>query len=175
MRRACIALASLILVAACSAASGDLAPAPETCFLAFDAQFAGYTSWTSYAYDADASTAGNVHFSGPRVEYIEPLPPHGSTAFPVGTLIVKYISGINQDSHRVFAMAKRGCDFNAGGAKGWEFFELTDTSPPTILWRGTAPPAGESYFGDPSGCNTCHAACSDNDSVCSAKIRLGSD
>jgi hypothetical protein len=160
---------------ACSGATSGDADAGDVCFEAFQADLTDFRAWTSYSYDVDAAIAGNVHFTGPRTEWIRKTPPHGSTAFPVGTLIVKEIYGVDQDSHHIFAMAKRGCGFNAGGAAGWEFFELSegldDRQPLTILWRGTAPPAGETYAGN-SGCNVCHAACTDNDSVCSPNIRL---
>jgi hypothetical protein len=70
-------------------------------------------------------------------------------------------------------MAKRGCGFNAAGARGWEWMELSETPDGvTVVWRGLGPPAGEVYGGDPAGCNSCHAACSDNDSVCSSPLRL---
>jgi hypothetical protein len=78
-------------------------------------------------------------------------------------------------NHHLFAMVKRGCGFNAGGAFGWEFMELTEhAGGADVLWRGVGPPAGETYGGDPNGCNSCHAGCSGNDSVCSSKLRLSS-
>jgi hypothetical protein len=159
--------------AACSAASADpSSPDPAGCFLAFNPQFDGFRSWTAFHYDGGDDGAG-VHVSGPRVEYIEQAPPHGSASFPVGTLIVKEVGIDDPANHHLFAMVKRGCGFNAGGATGWEWMEL-DEAPPgaTIRWRGGAPPAGETYAGAPAGCNSCHAACTDNDSVCSAYIRL---
>ena len=33
--------------------------------------------------------AGSIHNAGPRMAYMNKLPPHGSTEFPVGTIIVK--------------------------------------------------------------------------------------
>jgi hypothetical protein len=41
-----------------------------------------------------------------------------------------------------------------------------------VVWRGVGPPSGEAYGGDPTACNTCHAAARDNDSVLSSRIRL---
>mgnify|MGYP001550112068 CR=1 FL=1 len=69
---------------------------------------------------------------------------------------------------------KRGGDFNGGGAKNWEWFELTE-NPVTIVWRGFGPPVGDTYGGDRNGCNSCHVTCgSTNDYVCSAQLQLGS-
>ena len=90
--------------------------------------------------------------------------PSGSPEFPVGTAIVEVrASGI------IFAAVKRGADFNATGAKNWEWFELLETPDVVIKWRGVGPPAGEMYGGDPNGgCNACHTRCGGtNDYVCS--------
>jgi hypothetical protein len=158
-----------LLAAACTDGGGS----DSSCFLAFNAQVAGFRSWTSFSFDGGTEDA-SVHIAGPRTEYINDLPPHASTTFPVGTIIVKEVGANDPANHHLFAMVKRGCDFNAGGAVGWEFMELQEGTTTSIIWRGVGPPAGENYGGDPNGCNGCHAACSDNDSVCSSAIRLSS-
>jgi hypothetical protein len=174
-----IALAALVVgaaIAACSSGEGDsssISASSNSCFLAFAAQFDGFRSWTSYHYEGTDEGDGGVHVAGPRTEYVNRPPPRGSTAFPVGTIIVKEVGAGDPANHHLFAMAKRGCDFNAQGAKDWEWIELTEAAPgATVLWRGVGPPAGETYGGDPTGCNSCHAACTDNDSVCSTRVRL---
>jgi hypothetical protein len=175
---ACL-LASLAVAAAipaCSSGGGDPA---DACFQAFVPQLASFRSWTSYAYQGttqgDPQSFVAVHTSGPRTEYINTAPPHGSTAFPEGTIIVKELGANDPPNHHLFTMVKRGCGFNAGGAKGWEWMEIKeDGSGVSILWRGAEPPAGEAYSSDASSCNSCHTGCTDNDSVCSPKIRLAS-
>lgn len=170
------ALATLLVVAGGAACGGNAdASSSESsgCFLAFNTQYDGFRSWKSYAYDGGSEGDAGVHIAGPRTEYVNELPPDGSTSFPVGTMIVKEVGADDPPNHHLFAMVKRGCDFNANGAKGWEFMEVQEQpSGATLVWRGVGPPAGENYGGDPNGCNSCHAACSDNDSVCSAQIRL---
>jgi hypothetical protein len=168
------ALVSAGAAAACS--GGDASPAGDAgdrCFVAFAPQFDGFRSWTSYRYTSPtADDASSVHISGPRTEYIKQAPPHGSTAFPLATTIVKEVGADDPANHHIFAMVKRGCGFNPPVA-GWEWMELTEVSGgATILWRGAAPPAGENYGGDNAGCDSCHGACSDNDRVCSPVIRL---
>jgi hypothetical protein len=172
-------VASAALAGACSGSSSEASTSSDAgggCFVAFDATFDGFRSWTSYAYDAPTEGDAGVHIAGPRTEYILAAPPHGSASFPVGTVIVKEVGANDPLVHHIFAMVKRGCGYNAGGAAGWEWMEIQEQAPGSkILWRGSAPPAGESYAGAAGGCNECHTACSDNDDVCSQYIRLAND
>jgi hypothetical protein len=167
----------LSISAACGSGDGGKDAASNEdpgCFLAFNSKFDGFRSWQSYEYDADAATLGGaaVHVAGPRTEYINQQPDPGSE-FPVGTVIVKEVGAQDPANYHLFAMVKRGCNFNSSGARGWEFMEVKEQgSGATIIWRGVGPPAGEKYGGDANGCNSCHAACSDNDSICSTKLRL---
>lgn len=73
-----------------------------------------------------------------------------------------------------FAMVKRSATFNAQGAKGWEWFELTeDDDVVAIGWRGLGAPDGENYGGDPAGsCNGCHQMAVRNDYVLSNVLQL---
>jgi hypothetical protein len=72
-------------------------------------------------------------------------------------------------------MAKRGGDYNARGAQGWEWFELKaqlDGSW-TIAWRGITPPEGCGYSGIAGGgCNICHTGAIANDYVQTEGLRL---
>jgi hypothetical protein len=81
-------------------------------------------------------------------------------------------------------MAKRGGDYNAEGALGWEWFDLdlTESGGVAVDWRGPVPPEGRGYecaLGeDDAGsegvgdCNTCHGAAEANDFVLSPVLQL---
>lgn len=158
--------ALLVLVAAC----GTSEPTSSDTFIAFSSTFAPFRTWTHVHSDGPADDGTYpADVLGPREQYINELPPPGATAFPVGTAIVEV-----RQTGIIFAGVKRGGGFNAGGATGWEWFELTE-DPVAILWRGVGPPAGDTYGGDPDGgCNACHARCgAGNDFVCSAQLPLG--
>jgi hypothetical protein len=162
---------------------GDEGDAGENeCFYALSADFENFTSWQHYHLDA-SFIPNNVHASGPRDVYINQCPDAGATEFPVGTIIVKVIGQPNQTVPGVFAQVKHGCGYNQAGASGWEWFDLltplnggADAGPGnsvSILWQGLTPPASMSYGGDPSECNTCHAAmASDNDSIITPALQL---
>lgn len=144
------------------------------CDVAFNSAFADFRTWTSYVHDGPAPDDGGVHVAGHRTEYLNQKPPHGSTTFPVGTIVVKEVGDVDAGTHHLFSMVKRGCDFNANGAKDWEWIEITEAggAAPHIIWRGVGPPSGEIYGGNPTSCNGCHQGCSANDSVCSSMIVL---
>lgn len=158
----------VLAVAACGGTEEN--PAGDT-FIAFSSTFAPFRTWTSFHSDGppdDGTSPPDV--LGPRTQYINQLPPHGSTEFPIGTIIVEAReSGLME----IFAGVKRGGIFNAGGATNWEWFEIKE-APVAIVWRGVGPPAGEKYGGDPNGgCNACHARCgAANDYVCSPSLQL---
>jgi hypothetical protein len=157
--------ALLLMAAACGGAGSG---SSDGGFIAFAADFQDYRSWQTFAYTADG---GTIHATGPVIEYVNKHAPAGASEFPLGTIIVKYDEAFDGG---VFAMVKRGGGYNANGADGWEWFDLNapDGGTVNIIWRGVGPPAGETYGGDPTACNVCHAAASDNDSVLSPKIRL---
>lgn len=144
------------------AAGASDAPA----FIAFSESFKDFTSWPSFYLGEVTPTTNEM--VGPRTVYINALPPAGSHEFPVGTIIVKAIQIGDPSMWQIFAMAKRGADFNALGAVGWEWFELSlKFDALNVLWRGNAPPNGMGYGGGVSGgvCNTCHGAAKANDYV----------
>ncbi len=147
-------------------------------FVAFPSDFASYESWTSYDLgggdggmigDACAHTA-NV----PRVAFMNESPAHGSTAFPVGTMIVKQIRVTSDPSTwQVFAMAKRGGGFNAGsGCEGWEWYGLFAPDAGTgFEWSGTEPNAGSPYASC-GACTSCHSSAQNNDCVFAPELSL---
>lgn len=161
---------ALALLAACS--GGGEAPAKGDVFIAFSSTFADYKTWTHVHSDGPAPGTQPDSVLGPREQYINEVPPPGSTEFPIGTIIVedRTTTGVT------FAGVKRGGNYNASGAVNWEWFELVTTPSVAIKWRGVGPPAGEQYGGDPDGgCNSCHAQCgATNDYVCSPYLQLAS-
>lgn len=161
------------LLASCAASpepSGDV-------FVAFASSFDPFHGWKSIAAvpppNAPTST---VHTAGSWTAYINAVPPKGSTQFPVGTIIVKETMEPDPAMRTTFAMVKRGGGYDAQGAIGWEWFELTNLASGgvRIVWRGVGPPAGEKYGGDPNGCNGCHGSAKANDYVWSQGFSLSS-
>jgi hypothetical protein len=169
---AAAAIAALAISTGCKSSAGP--DAGGSSFLALQATFTPYQTWTTFndpgpvddgTYPADVL--------GARIQYINTLPPHGSTEFPVGTVIVEQrLTG----TMHTLAAVKRGGGFNANGATNWEWFELSlATGAPTIVWRGIAPPVGDTYGGAGVDCNSCHMTCgASNDYVCSPKLQLAS-
>src|SRR4051812_16999284 len=143
----------------------------STTFIAFETDFKNFRQWQSFHFTNPSDIGGGVHTAGPRTEYINAMPAPGLTAFPVRTIIVKVIE---TDPPQIFAMVKRGGNYDPAGAVNWEWFELKELeSTVAIGWRGFGPPAGEKYGGDPSaGCSSCHTAAVANDYVQSPVIRL---
>jgi len=142
-------------------------------FLAFAKDFRGYHSWEAFDTTGAAELAG-IHDGSTVTEYINKIPPSGSTEFPLRTIVVKEATG-GTIPHELFAMVKRGGGFNSG-LPGWEWFELENLDDGTdsvkIVWHGFGPPDGESYGGDSTnGCNTCHFDCG-NDGVCAKELAL---
>ena len=104
-----VATASAGLFAASCSSSGESADggsgSPDggstSVYVPFIGDFCDYASWTTYV-EPDAggdgiiaksatTDGGFVHVAGGRIEHINKIPPHGSTEFPVGTIIVKEI------------------------------------------------------------------------------------
>jgi hypothetical protein len=181
MKRATLGACATLAVFACFVAmSGcgkkvephDLPrPAP---FIAFERDFQGFRDWIEVELPK-VEAQGVTHTEGEASEYINALPAAGKASFPVGTIIVKEVENEEKKTHKVFAMVKRGADYNQRGAPGWEWFELKQRADDSfaIAWRGINAPDGESYAGDPlGGCNSCHQLAAKNDYVKTATLRL---
>jgi hypothetical protein len=147
--------------------AGTSADAGTQTFIALDSDFAGFQQWTHF--DENSPVTNDAHVSGPRTIYVNKLPPHGSTRFPVGTIIVKTLS-----DGKIFAMSKRGGDFNDQGAVGWEWFELVlFRNEPVISWQGIAPDGTDPYGLTSGGsCNACHGTAAANDYVQDPDLQL---
>jgi hypothetical protein len=171
-----VVAASAFAAAACGGAPGTPSDVIEPgTFIAFASDFRGFHDWESFAVGTDP-VANSVHLAGPRTVYLNKRPPSGSKEFPVGTIIVKEVLTPDLVTRDVIARVKRGGTYNADGAPGWEWFELTNTPDGGVLivWRGIGPPVGGcSYLGTVGGgCNLCHGAADDNDSVLAAPLHL---
>jgi hypothetical protein len=181
-------LALLALGAGCKGAaseSPDGAP-----FVAFATDFAGFHDWPSApampspdlppvdagAFGPDGGAGdGGVH-PLPQTEYWKlPSTPTGGV-FPLRTIIVKETNEPDPTARQVFAMVKRGGDFNPTGAVNWEWYELKNNADGTVVvsWSGYGPPSGSAdiYGGDPAVCNDCHVKAAANDYVWSAALQL---
>lgn len=175
MKTCLTALAAVLLVTSFAACGGnpDETGTGEN-FIALTRDFEGFEQWQSFALDGGSVPAADggvsdVHTGVSRTVYLNKKPASGQTAFPVGTVIVK-----QSDTGQIFAMTKRGGDYNSKGAPGWEWFELkrTDTQQLAIVWRGVGPPNGESYNQGTATCNDCHVGAVSNDYVKSPQLRL---
>jgi hypothetical protein len=190
--------AVVLAVAACSTGSGSPSSnscpagggaiqdqpdgAPPSEYVAYASSFDCFQSWNSAAAvpsPGDDDAGDGLHGIGPLQAYWNQSPPHGSTAFPVGTIIVKETQEADVTQRIVFAMVKRGDGYNTGAnvANGWEWFSLQNNTDGSvdILWRGLVAPAGQTYAGQAIGdCNGCHSAASANDSVWDEALQLSS-
>lgn len=154
-----------VLLFVASACGAPEAPPPAG-FIALARDFEGYESWESVT--LDGGTIGGGHTAGIRRVFLNARPDAGATHWPVGTILVKELQ------FTTFAMVKRGDDYNAKGARGWEWFELVPDLPNNtvlIKWRGLGPPVGENYSQTGQTCNDCHGAYL-NDSVLTPGLRL---
>ena len=157
------------VLAACGSHSSSTSDDANNTLIAFAPSFAPFRTWPEFDDTlVDGSGMLPAGVAGSRQQYINTLPPTGATEFPVGTIIVE----VREDG-KIFSSVKRGGNFNPAGCLNWEFFELAE-NPVSITWRGLGPPLGDTYGGDPNGCNNCHAVCASNDYVCSPKLQLSS-
>jgi hypothetical protein len=171
---ACVALAS-----ACDATHpATTTPPPDDTpqiFLATDESFANFQQWQSYTLTDPPAIDSGSHSLGTRLIYINQLPPHGSSAFPIGTIIVKIIQDqLTAHGPTTFAMVKRGGNYNNAGASGWEWYQLNIGDPLAglVLWKGTDSPSGTYNGLTQTGCNECHALAKGNDYVQSPVLDL---
>jgi hypothetical protein len=186
-------LGAALLLGPLALACGATAPAspPGSTFTAFATDFDGFHSWPSGPAmpnpnlppvpGGDGVDAGTIAADGgvhvlPLTVYWNHPPSPGSTAFPVGTIIVKETDEADPTARKVFAMVKRGGDFNPTGAVNWEWFELQNTVGGTVAinWRGYGPTSGSAdvYGGNPHICNDCHEIAISNDYAWSSALQL---
>jgi hypothetical protein len=147
----------------------------RTPFVAFERDFQDFRDWLEVEVPK-LEPQGVTHTEGDVRQWINARPAPGATSFPVGTMIVKEVTNEAKKTHQVFAMVKRGGDYNRQGALGWEWFELGERPDESfaIAWRGMNAPAGDCYAGDPlGGCNGCHLLAAKNDYVKSTTLALG--
>ncbi|MGQ0506350.1 MAG: hypothetical protein ACT4TC_13645 [Myxococcaceae bacterium] len=161
MNRALL-LTALIMLTACG--RGTESTEDPTTFIAFARDFQGFEAWE--AFNPPPGAGGETHVVGPFTLYLNKRPETGSTEFPLGSVIVK-VANPGTPATQTFAMAKRGSNFNAKGAKNWEWFELakSQTGETVITWRGLGAPEGEAYHAVDATCNDCHAVAASNDYV----------
>ena len=121
------------------------------------------------------ATDGGVH-PVPETEYWKIPSPITGNEFPLRTIIVKETNEADPTARQVFALVKRGGDFNPTGAVNWEWFELKNNADGSVVigWQGYGPPSGSAdiYGGNPAVCNTCHIKAAANDYVWSAALQL---
>ena len=169
----------LVAVAACGGAgtppvhpndhsdAGPLDAGPSDAgpeFVALLEDVSNYRSWIQIVLpDGDTNL-------GPRTVYLNHAPPHGSTSWPKGTIIVKEtLVYRGNGAVTVDVMSKRGGGFNTddGGAPGWEWMglDLSDDGGVSINWRGAVPPPNAGYGPSQQACNGCHLQAIANDCV----------
>lgn len=177
LRGSCVlAVLGAFLYSCGEPANGCFHPDAGAC-IALQHDFADFRSWERFALGQMPATAGHP-VSGPRYVYLNRRPPPGSREWPVGTMIVKTTETGDPTSWEIHAMVKRGGDYNARGAVGWEYFDLRigNSGVPVVLWRGPAPPAGGGYQTSTGAadCNGCHATpeALANDAVLNSQLRL---
>jgi Cytochrome P460 len=169
-------VAGAAIVAACSSGNAADAGAPDT-FVASAQSFDGFHSWSSAPAVAPNDAGDGLHGVGPLRVYWNASPPHGSTSFPVGTIVVKETEETDVTQRTVFAMVKRGGGFNSGGAVGWEWYSLQNNADGSVtpLWGSVVAPPGQTYANQAIGdCNGCHAQVADNDYVWDLALQLSS-
>ncbi len=155
----------LLLATGCG---GGARPPEVQPFVAADSDVADFWTWYSQPFVAD-NLADIVYPPGSRVGFLNHRPPAGSTSYPLGTIIVKAIENDDVPANwQLFAIAKRGGDYNSAGAHGWEFLLLrVDDGVAHIYSRGLTPVSdaqpdmaineGSYFAGGPIACNVCHA------------------
>lgn len=162
--------AALLLgaLAAHGCGSVEVPPAEKTVrdpFIAMQSDFIAMFGWHHWDLPDVMNSFGHRRGGESHLYVNRPVPPVDQP-LPVGTILIKLVElGDDPRDWDVHAMAKRGGDFNAAGAPGWEYLELglTEDREPIILWRGEGDARnpggyGNSPDGTPIGCNQCHGA-----------------
>jgi hypothetical protein len=157
----------LALSASCAPPRREVAPGAG--FVAVARDFEDFRDWPFLELSPTSLTAS--HPSAPRRLFFNAVPEDDAAPFPVGAILVKAVIEGDPTTWEIHAMVKRGGEYNADGAVGWEFFDLAiDASDEVIVrWRGEGPPPGAAgYPGSTTGegaCNSCHGLFPDRDYV----------
>jgi hypothetical protein len=158
--RSLLILGALLSAVGCNEGNGS---GGGNTYLPLPGDFIPFRTWQRI-FLGDGPLEG--HPAGPRYAYVKNVP--GPTEYPVGSIIVKTVENGTPQQWDLFAMAKRGGNYNAGGATNWEFFTLliNPDDVAIVAFSGTNPQdadrdAGIGHgYSDPSGsgitCNRCH-------------------
>ncbi|PIQ30292.1 MAG: hypothetical protein COW63_10105 [Bacteroidetes bacterium CG18_big_fil_WC_8_21_14_2_50_41_14] len=136
-------------------------------YIATDASFAGFMSWSLDAANQGADPAlGGAHAGNDstvtRKVYFKNGQSLVNGSYPVGTIIVKHSDNPAQSVNEFTAMVKRGNNFNAAGGD-WEWFMLnSDGSIAVDAASGTAMRGANLMNGM---CIGCHQGASSKDYV----------
>ncbi len=148
-------------LSACAESAADGPVATAVPFIAMQSDFESFRTWRRWELPDIGLEHGHAR-GGPSHLYVNSEPTPWGQPLPVGTILLKTVE--RPAEWELHAMVKRGGDFNAGGAVGWEYVDLrlTDSGSPAIVWRGegnAADPGGYGRLldGTPIGCNDCHA------------------
>jgi hypothetical protein len=110
-RRVLAAFACLVDATACAKRAEPPVLPKAAPFIAFERDFRGFRDWIEVEIPK-VEAQGVTHKLGKAREFVNALPAPGKTAFPVGTMIVKEVTDEEKKTHDVFAMVKRGADYN---------------------------------------------------------------
>jgi hypothetical protein len=173
-------VASFVLAGGVEAGCVEVQVPAEPEFVAIEQDFADFDRWNSF--DRGPDPVPPAHPDGRSIVYVNQLPPPGAREFPSGTILVRITTAAERADYEAHAMVKRGGGFNAAGARGWEFFELSLEEGadggivPAGRWRGEGPSMGDGYTVPDGGvilsCNHCHASFPESDSVIGDELAL---
>lgn len=165
--------AALLVVAASSSCGGKAATKPPPVvqqFLVQDSDIADFTSWYSQPFVIDP-IADIFYPPGSRFGFINHVAAPGATSYPIGTIIIKAIENSKDPTTwQLFGMSKRGGDYNAAGAVGWDFFlPRFENGVPHIYSSGLTPTVdgnpdmgavneGSYFAGGQIACDVCHGS-----------------
>ncbi len=179
MKRVALMLSFCSALAACGGGDGS----SDRVFIALQQDFADYASWQKFYFGHEPLEG---HPTGPRYGFVKQTLRPGELKYPIGDIIVKVIEvSAEPSSWDLFAMAKRGGNFNPTGAKNWEFFSLSlaTSGVPVIVARGidASDPAnslGHGYAGATGNfirCNGCHGdpTMAKNDYILNPELQPG--
>ena len=155
----------LVFLQSCKKDTNEAQTPPE--YIATDASFAGFMSWSLDATNQGADPAlGGAHAGNDstvtRKVYFKDGQSLVNGSYPIGTIIVKHSANPDQTVNEFTAMVKRGNNFNVAGGD-WEWFMLnTDGSIAVDQASGMAMRGASLMDGM---CLSCHQGASSKDYV----------